>query len=180
MLASIQTQKTKELILYIAGHLSLKDNHGLLLLNKSLYFIDGVSYLKTGKPISYFTYIKQEFGPAPKPFQFLSLQDEMINAEEIEIHSPKFVLRDRERFVAKRKPDINLFSAEEIIIMNDVLSKVEDCTDSQISTIRHQIPAWKAASEGEELPLFIFLLSAQPPTEDDILWAKAAIEECTE
>lgn len=180
MLASIQTQKTKELILYIASHLPLKDTYGITLLNKSLYFIDGVSYLKTGKPISYFTYVKQESGPAPKPFQFLSLRNEMITTREIEILSPDFVLGDQERFIAKREPDINLFSAEEVIIMNDVLSKVEDCTDSQISTIPHQIPAWKAASEGEELPLFIFLLSAQPPTEEDILWAKAAIEECTE
>ncbi|AYB29344.1 Panacea domain-containing protein [Chryseolinea soli] len=180
MLGSTQSRKTKELILYIANRLSSKNNYGLTLLNKSLYFIDSISYLKRGKGISNFTYVKQTFGPTPEPRQFLFLRDTMVASGDIEITESEFFGRLQKRFVARREPEVDVFNVEEIIIIDDVLSNIEDFTGAQISEMSHEFPAWKAAADREELPLFTFLLSSKTPTESDIEWAKAAIEECIE
>jgi len=61
-----------------------------------------------------------------------------------------------------------------------VLSNIEDFNGAQISEMSQQFPAWKAAADQEELPLFTFLLSSKTPSDKDIEWAKAAIEECIE
>ncbi|HEY5749663.1 MAG TPA: type II toxin-antitoxin system antitoxin SocA domain-containing protein [Chryseolinea sp.] len=84
--------KTKELILYVAKRLDSKHNYGVTLLYKTLYFIDNISYLKRGKAISEFTYVKQAFGPTPEPRQFLSLRDVMVGSGEIEIKKAGFLV----------------------------------------------------------------------------------------
>ncbi|MBT1698353.1 DUF4065 domain-containing protein [Fulvivirgaceae bacterium PWU4] len=175
-----QSQKTKELVLYIAHRFASQDNYGLTLLNKSLYFIDNISYLKRGKRISDLTYIKQAFGPTPEPRQFLSIRDQMVGSGDIEVIESGFFGRIQKRFIAKRPPRIDVFLAEEIVIIDEVLSSIGDLNGSQISDLSHQFPAWKAASDREELPFFTFLLSFTTPSERDIDWAKAAIKECTQ
>jgi hypothetical protein len=178
MLGSTSSTKTKELILYIANRLSSKHNYGLTLLNKSLYFIDSISYLKRGKSISDFTFVKQAFGPTPEPRHFLSLRDMMVESGEIEITESEFFGRLQKRLTARREPKVDVFNVEEIVIIDNVLSNIEDFNGAQISEMSHQFPAWKAAADREELPLFTFLLSSKTPSDSDIEWAKAAIEEC--
>jgi len=180
MSGSTQSRKTKELVLYIANRLSSKNNYGLTLLNKSLYFIDSICYLKRGKGISNFTYVKQAFGPTPEPRQFLSLRDTMVASGDIEVTESEFFGRLQKRFVAKREPNVDVFTVEEIVIIDDVLSNIEDFNGAQISEMSHQFPAWKAAADREELPYFTFLLSSKTPSDSDIEWAKAAIAECIE
>jgi hypothetical protein len=180
MLGSTQSRKTKELILYIANRLSSKNNYGLTLLNESLYFIDSISYLKRGKGISDFTYVKQTFGPTPEPRHFLSLRDMMVASGDIEVTESEFFGRLQKRFVARREPKVDVFNVEEIVIIDDVLSHIEDFNGAQISEMSHQFPAWRAAADREELPFFTFLLSSKTPSDNDIEWAKAAIEECIE
>ena len=180
MLGSTSSVKAKELILYIANRLSSKHNYGLTLLNKSLYFIDGISYLKRGKSISGFTYVKQAFGPTSEPRHFLSLRDMMVESGEIEITESEFCGRVQKRVTARREPRVDVFNVEEIVIIDNVLSNIEDFHGALISEMSHQFPAWKAAADREEHPLFTFLLSSKNPPDSDIEWAKAAIEECIE
>ncbi|HEY5749664.1 MAG TPA: type II toxin-antitoxin system antitoxin SocA domain-containing protein [Chryseolinea sp.] len=82
--------------------------------------------------------------------------------------------------MAKREPNLNVFSVEEIGIIDDVLSQIGDFSGTQISEISHRFPAWKAAADREELPLYTFLLSSKTPSDSDIEWAKVAIAECIE
>jgi hypothetical protein len=144
-------------------------------LNKALYFIDNISYLKTGKAISDFKYVKQAYGPTPEPSMLLSIRDQLVASGDIDVSESEFFGRIQKRLVAKRQPTVSFFSVEEIIIIDDVVASIQHLNGSEISDISHQFPAWKAAADREELPFFTFLLSSKPPMETDIEWAKTEI-----
>lgn len=176
MLGVKKYHKTKELILYIASRFELKVNYGSTLLNKCLYFIDNVSYLKARKPVSDLTYVKQTHGPTPEPGLLLSLRDALVSADDLEIREVEFFGRVQKRWIAKRKPNMEKFSKEEILLIDNIIANVEDLTGSQVSEFSHQFPAWQAAVDREELPFYTFLLSSKNPSANDIDWAKAAIQ----
>jgi hypothetical protein len=171
-------QKTKELILYVANKLPAKANYGSTLLNKALYFIDNIAYLKTGNPISEFKYVKQQHGPTPEPVMFLSIKEQLEVSGELEIIEAEYFGRIQKRFIAKRAPSVDVFTAAQIAIMDDVLSSIGDWNGSEASDFSHQFPAWQVAEDKEELPFFTFLLTSSPPREEDIAWAKSEIKKC--
>jgi hypothetical protein len=168
--------KTKELILYIANKLDSKDNYGGTLLNKALYFIDNVNYLRTGSPISDFTYVKQEFGPTPEPSQWLAIKQMLLESGEAIVKEQNYFGRVQKRLIATRDADISHFSSEEIDLINEIISSIGDWTAVQASDYSHQYPAWLAAEDRERLPFYTFLLSAKPPSDKDIEWAKAELK----
>ena len=147
MLSSASYRKTKELILYISTRLSTKGNFGATLLNKALYFIDNISYLKTGLPVSEFKYVKQTHGPTTEPSLFLIIKQQMEDAGELEIVESDYFGRIQKRYLAKRNPDVSQFSVDEIVVIDDVLSKIGDLNSSEASEISHQFPAWKTAAD---------------------------------
>ncbi|MBL0743238.1 Panacea domain-containing protein [Chryseolinea lacunae] len=171
--------KTKELMVYVAHRLGNRSNYGATLLNKALYFIDNVHYLRNGIPISEFTYIKQAFGPTPEPALFLSLRDELVNANDLVFVQNDFFGRIQKRLFAGREPRWELFSTDEIATIDKVISEIADYNGSEISELSHQYPAWQVAAEKEELPFHTFLLSFKTPDEHDLAWAKLQIEECS-
>ena len=67
------SEKTTELIIYIAEQLKDSPNYGAILLNKSLYYTDLMQYLTNGNTITDFQYIHQEKGPTPEPGRFMTL-----------------------------------------------------------------------------------------------------------
>jgi hypothetical protein len=168
--------KTHELILYIASKLALRSNYGSTLLNKALYFSDSIAYMKLGQPISSFKYIKQNFGPTPDPAQFLKIRDKLVKVGDLEISSMEYFGRLQKKVIAKRQPNVSVFSVEEIVIVDDVLNQIEHMSGTDISDLSHQFPAWKVADDKEELPFFTFLLSSKSPSPDDILWAKQELK----
>jgi hypothetical protein len=168
--------KSKELILYISSRLKDKHNYGSTLLNKSLYFIDSMSYLKKGMPISHFEYIKQKFGPTPKPAQFLQIKDELITKKEMDVVDVNYFGREQKKFRALREPDMSVFSSDEINIINSVLDSICDTNAVDISEYSHKFIAWQFASEKESLPYYTFLLSNKEPEPQDHEWAKRSME----
>jgi hypothetical protein len=168
-------QKTKELIVYVAYKLASESNYGAILLNKALYFIDNVSYLKRGKPVSDFRYIKQKNGPTPEPSTFLSLRDELISDGILISQEKEYFGRIQKKLIAIREPLFDLFDKEEIILIDEIISEVSQFNGAQISDITHQYPSWQVAKSKEELPYYTFLLSSKVPTPSDIAWAKEEI-----
>jgi len=171
---SISYTKSKELLIYIASKLSGKGNFGATLLNKALYFIDSIYYLKTGSPISEFTYIKQDYGPTPD-VTFLMVRDELISSGEIELVQGEYFGRIQKKLIASRQANLELFSAEEIALIDEVLAGLGDWTGSQASDVSHKFPAWKAAENKEKLPFYTFLISSCEPSAEDISWAKSQL-----
>lgn len=174
--SSKQYLKTKELILYVASKLDSKDNFGGTLLNKALYFIDNVNYLRTGKPISEFTYVKQEFGPTPEPSQWLSIRQSLLDSGAAILKEQNYFGRLQKRLIATRIADISHFTSEEVDLINGIISSIEDWTAVQVGEYSHKYLAWVAANDKERLPFFTFLLSSKPPVESDIEWAKSELK----
>lgn len=173
---SQQYRKTRELILYVASKLSQKENYGGTLLNKALYFIDNVNYLKTGKSVSHFTYVKQDFGPTPEPAQWLQMREGLLDSKDAIMIEQDYFGRVQKRLIATREADISHFSSEEIDLINKIILSIGDWTAVQVSEFSHKYPAWQAADDKERLPLFTFLISSKMPSEKDIEWAKSELK----
>lgn len=169
------SQKTKELVIYIAEKLKDNPNYGAVLLNKALYYIDNVCYLKEYKTVSDFKYIRQQNGPTPKPNQFLALKQGLIDSGEMEEVKVDFFGKIQKRCVAKREADVSFFDENELVLIEQVLNNLADHNATSISNVTHGLMAWDFAGDKEELPFYTFMLSSAPPKESDIVWAKSQI-----
>jgi|SRR6185503_3400742 len=170
------SEKTVELIIYISSKLGNKQKYGSTMLNKALYLIDCMSYLKTGKPISDFKYIKQGQGPTPSPSQFLPLRETLVANNELEKVNADYFGRTQYKFIAKREPNVKVFNEEEVFLIDEVLEKISDLSAAELSDYTHQLIAWIVAKEKEELPLHSYLLTKEEPDAKDIEWANKSIK----
>lgn len=169
--------KTRELLVYIANQLQDKPNYGSTLLNKAFYFIDSVSYLKTKKPISSFSYEKQKNGPTPKPSQFLGLRNQLCESGDVMIVEKERFGFTQKKLIAKRPSDNSYFSTDEIVLIDEVLQNISDISATDISEFSHQFMAWKYAGDREALPFFTYLLTNKTASENDRIWALSKISK---
>lgn len=167
--------KNEELLLYVTSKLKDCPNFGSVLLNKVLYYIDNIHYLKHGTPVSSFSYIKQELGPTPDPHVFLLVREKMIKEGKLCVENVEKYGKIQKRLVAMKNPRIEMFSPSEIELIDMVIGDCRDFTASQISNFSHREMAWKLATLFEELPLFTYLLTQSEITEDDITWGRDKI-----
>src|SRR5271154_1500233 len=152
------SKKTKELIIYIAYKLKDKPNYGSILLNKTLYFIDCVSYVKNGKPITDFTYIKQKLGPTPDPAKFLQVRNELENKNELKRVDDIYFGKPQRKYIANREPSIELFDKNEIVIIEEVIATIANHSGADISNYTHNIIGYNAAKHMEEMPFYSYLI----------------------
>lgn len=172
MAQKTSSPKTSELLIYIASKLANKPKYGAIMLNKALYLSDSISYLKTGYPISDFKYIKQDKGPTPSPAQFLPLRDELLEKISVDYFG-----KVQYKFVNKREPKIDVFTPEEIFLIDEVLEKIGDMNGTELSEYTHTLVAWNIANDKQELPLNSFLLTKEEPDAKDLEWAKEAMKK---
>ncbi len=175
-ISKIPSEKSVELIIYISSKLKDKPNYGSTLLGKSLWFIDSMNYLKTGKPITNFEYIKQEHEPTPEPSQFLSIRDVLVLNGELEKVQSDYFGITQIKYFAKREPKTNVFKKDEIVLINNVIDSLCDINATGISEYTHRFISWIVANQKEKLPFYTFLLTSKEPEIKDIAWAKKAIK----
>ena len=158
------SKKTIELVIYVCDKLQNNKNYGAILLNKALCAVDFTHYLKYGNPISDFSYIKQNLGFTPNPAQFLSLRDALIANSDLEKKEVLYFELIQHKYIAKRKPDLNVFSKDEIYLIDNVLDKIKDFSGTDISNYTHSFPAWECAQDMEEIPLYALLIRQVEPS----------------
>jgi hypothetical protein len=162
--------RAKALVHHIA-HSVPSDCLGSVKLNKVLWYADFVSYLRLGEPITGETYVKRQYGPAPKHIQFII--EELKRAGALVVKEGEFYGYSKKEFVSTKKPDISVFSPNEISIVDEAIRFV--CygnTANSISEKTHGI-VWELADMGEEMPYeTAFLEWIGEINEDDIAWAQ--------
>ncbi len=126
----------KELILYIAVASEGNEAFGSIKLNKLLFFSDFLFYSMTEKAITGEEYQKLKNGPAPRAM--LPVSEEMRKARELELADRRHYGRPQKRPVALREPDLSVFTAEEIAVVEQVLRFFRDKNGSEISSTSHQ------------------------------------------
>lgn len=162
-------QKLRELILYVAER-SLGDvRFGKTKLNKILFFADFEAYRDRGEPITGAVYQHLQYGPAPH--QMMPVLLDMHQSNEIEYLSERTFAGQQHRVLPLRQAKTDLFSGREIAIVNEVLDRLAQLTNQQVSDLSHETMAWRLTREGEEIPYGTAVFSAEPLTDDDVAWA---------
>lgn len=172
----MSTHKLEELVLYIAQQCSDDPHFGATKLNKILFFADFLAYGHLGKPISEAIYTNQKHGPVPR---------QLLAAQRSLTESGRAILAERTHFGYKQKrliplvsPDLDLFSVDEIHIIDETIRKLEDKNGTELSDFTHKFRPWRDTSEGEEIPFSsVFVMDDLPATRSDKEWALARIAE---
>lgn len=144
-------RRLKELILYVAARCDNERYFGAVKLNKILYFSDFEAYAKLGKSITGVEYRKYELGPAPACME--RIKKELSDKHEAyEYRNPLSADSVEKRLLPMRKPDLAIFSQEELAIVNAVIDRLRGLSGIRLSRLSHKLPGWKYAEYGKEIP----------------------------
>lgn len=158
-------EKMHELIQYISQQCASQDNYGKTKLCKTLFYADSLSFAHLGKPITGWSYIKMPYGPYPDNIEseFVS----MISEGQLQIQvAGGYPFSPKQKPVNLREPDLDMFSPQEISVIDYVIRRIEDLSGTHLSNISHS-GAWKFAGDGEEIPYESFYLDVSPLTAEE-------------
>jgi hypothetical protein len=161
------SEKFRELVLYIAEKSADDPNFGATKLNKLLAFCDFLAYGKLGKPVTGATYAKAEHGPMPR--QLGAIQQDLVSQRAAAVQARDYFGYPQKRLIALRRPDLSRFTAEEIALVDQIIDELWDHNASAASALSHSIlVGWQLAAWGDDIPYTSVFLSAEPPTPADI------------
>lgn len=164
-----------ELILHISKKCANDPSFGATKLNKILYFSDFLAFGHSGKAITEGEYQHLDMGPAPK--RLVPVRDCLIAKNELRIE-PRVTSfgRKQNRTIALREPNLEVFSAEQISLVNDVIDSLSGCSATDVSELSHRQVGWKMTKNGETIPYNSIFVSDEPLTQAEIRFAQGMIE----
>jgi len=169
-------QKLRELILYVARASEQDEHFGATKLNKILFYADFWAYRKLGHSISGQQYQKLGKGPAPR--RLVPVVRKMEEKGDCVVAQREYFGRMQKVLLARREPDLALFSGTEIAIVHDVLERLRGLNATDVSELSHQFIGWQLAEEGEDIPYSTALLGhPRPPTPAEIEYGRKLAEE---
>lgn len=142
--------KLKHLALYIASRSEDDPRFGRVKFNKLLFYADFIHYVKTGRSITGFTYIKMEFGPCPEGFN--EIEAEMDRANQLKLKQSMYEGYIQRRPVALVLPDLSGFSGEEIATAEEAITNMWKLNGREASDLSHLFVGWRLAQEFEKIP----------------------------
>ena len=161
-------------MLYIAQRCQGHARFGGTKLNKILFYSDFFSYGKKGTPITGAEYFKLEFGPVPK--RLMAVQSNLEDAGDAVVQKSDFLGKEQKRLVALRDPDLSLFRADEIELVNKVIEKLEHMSAEEVSDLSH-IRIWRITKLKQSIPYQAYFVSDKDADEADIDAARHLISE---
>lgn len=172
------TDKFKELVLYVARKSECDPNFGAIKLNKVLFFSDFLAYRTHGNSISGEVYFKLPFGPAPR--HLLPAVRQLEEAAACYQIERSYFGKTQKRIVARREPDLALFSAAEIALVDEIIRILLDNDGREVSELSHRFIGWQAASDQENIPyetVFVGDPAAVPLTDDEMDYGRQLASE---
>lgn len=171
-----QTDKFREMVLYVARETEQDPRCGFTKLNKILFYADFTAFRKLGRPISGAQYRKLQHGPVPKTI--LPLVEDMEAAKDCAIATRDHFGYTQKRVLALRDPRLDLFTAEEIDIIRNVIDDLHDLNATEVSDLSHRFMGWRLAEQGEDIPYeTVYIGEPGPLSAEELAWAKSAIDE---
>ena len=143
------TEKFKQVLLYIVSKVGGRPNIGQTALYKLLYFIDFDYYEKFQTYLIGAKYIKNTYGPTPVSFAKISRELERGGAL-VEVKN-KYFNYDQTRYMVTSDPDVSLLSAQELKHIDDELLRLTSKTAKELSDLSHRDTPWKVAQDRKEL-----------------------------
>ncbi len=166
--------RLRELMIYIARKCSDDPGFGATKLNKILYFSDFISFLNHGKPVTGTEYMAQQHGPVPK--RLVPIREELEQSGQAVVEKRARLNYEQHRLVPMRDPDLSLFSADEISIVDEVIQQLWGVGACEVSQLSHGI-AWNVPNEGESIPYQAAYLSSAPLCQEDISRAQELVNK---
>ncbi len=171
-------KKYRETIKYIA-YRSIDDrNFGRTKLNKILFYCDFLAYRNLGKSITDDGYIKQTHGPVPTHVK--KMANSLIGDREIkEINTPtgNFI---QKRLVTLTECNLDVFTPQEISLIDSVIEVLWDETAKAVSELSHQFIGWQMMEIGENIPYETVLIRESEVTDDDLAYGAELAKELNE
>jgi hypothetical protein len=161
----------KELVLYVCEKCANDPKFGATKLNKTLYFSDFLAYAEFREPITGFEYQKLPNGPAPRHYP--RMRDEMLKAGELAIQPVRLVSgRTQDRPVNLRSARLEVFTPDQIALVDSVIEALRDATAEEVSELSHRMVGWKVVDAGDTIPYETIFVSDEPLTDADIRRAR--------
>lgn len=157
--------KFEELILYVAEKMQDAPSFGATVLNKVLFFSEYFHYAEHGKPITGADYYRLDYGPAPR--QMVPVRDGLIQQGRAVMREKLIGTYKQYRLEPLDEADLEVFSATEIKMVDDVIEMLRKHTATSISNASHTMCGWSVAKDRETIPYESIFLYSGPVTEDD-------------
>ncbi len=172
LIAKKPENKMKELILYVCKKSKDDSKFGATKFNKILFYSELIAYRMTGKPITTARYQNQRNGPVPRCWP--PLKDEMQTLDELDIEFVEYHGRTQHRYIAKREPNLDVFSSDEKKAIDMVLSALKDKNGTECSDFSHDFIGWQLTERGEDIPLGLALIGiADDLSQEELEYAKS-------
>lgn len=143
-------QKFRETILYILWKIGSRPNIGETVLYKLLYFIDFNYFEKYEEQLIGAAYQKNHYGPTP--IEFGKIVEQMMADRELEKVKSEYFQYPQTKYLPLRQPDLTIFRASEIQVIDEVLSRLGGMNAHQISDYSHQDVPWLTTEDGKIIP----------------------------
>ena len=167
--------KFRELVLYISEKSAGDPRFGAVKLNKILYFSDFEAYRRLGRSITGATYRKLSEGPAPR--EMLPQRSVMLDSGDISMEHRPYFAGVQQRVVTQRGPKVDLFSAEELTVVDETIEALWHMTAREASDFSHRELGWIAAASGEDIPYETAWLSSEPVPQEVEEYASQVAEK---
>lgn len=168
-------EKFRELVLYVAAKSIDDPTFGQTKLEKLLFYADFRAYATLAGPISGSVYERWTHGPFPP--QLYAVEQELVESGDAFLAERYYHAFTQARLIVRRKPDLRLFSTEEIALIDGIIAEFWDEDAAAIAWTSHQHPGWKAAANREMIPYATAFLSEDEPSADDIAAVRAFARE---
>lgn len=141
-MVKINEKKYKNLILFFANKIK-NGTLGKLKIMKLLYFLDFDYFEKYGKSVSGDEYLRFDNGPIPRMAEKILKK---MNGKDIKIIKRKigFGYNDQQHIEPLKEFDVNLFSKEELLMMEETANKWEKFSGAEMKNASHGEAPWIA------------------------------------
>lgn len=141
-MVKINEKKYKNLILFFANKIK-NGTLGKLKIMKLLYFLDFDYFEKYGKPVSGDEYLRFDNGPIPRMAEKILKE---MNGKDIKITKRKIGsgYNDQQHIEPLKEFDVNLFSKEELLMMEEIANKWEKFSGAEMKNASHGEAPWIA------------------------------------
>lgn len=146
-MAKINQKKYKNAVLFFAKKIR-NGTLGKLKMMKLLYYLDFDFFEKYGRSITGDEYLRFENGPVPRKAEKMLKE---MNGKEIKISTRKIGngYNDQMHIEAQSEFDMNVFEKEELLMLEEIATKWEKFTGTEMKNASHGEAPWIATKPNE-------------------------------
>jgi hypothetical protein len=143
---------------------------GYTKLNKALWYADLEHYRRHGESLTGLAhYDRMPQGPMSKEISLAVRR--LKRSGQVAERPVKVIDYTRRELISIKEPDISVFTAEQIDILNQVMAVVRKYTAAEVSDSTHRDPLWKEQTNGGRMKVGAGSVVSKPLSHEQLDWA---------